>query len=81
MNKAEEMIYNDIIMMIKDNLRTLIYNRDSCLYRFTKYYNNMYNMAEKKKITLDQDLLAAFTEEALYALLNANFLYDYKDIE
>ena len=81
MNKAEEMVYNDIITMIKDNLRTLIYNRDSCLYRFTKYCNDMYNMAEKKKITLDQDLLTVFTEEALYALLNANFLYDYKDIE
>lgn len=30
-------------------------------------------MAEKKKITVEQKLLAVFTEEALYALLNATF--------
>ena len=41
----------------------------------------MYDMAEKKKIIVNQELLTVFTEEALYALLNASFLYDLRDIE
>lgn len=48
-------------------------NRNSCLYRFNKYCRETYDMAEKKKITVEQKLLAVFTEEALYALLNATF--------
>ncbi len=81
MSNIELTIYDDIITMIKDNLQLLILNRDSCLYRFNKYCREMYDMAEKKKITVDQKLLTVFTEEALYALLNANFLYDLRDIE
>lgn len=81
MSKIEQLIYNDIITMIKDNLELLIHNRDSCLYRINKYCNDMYNIAENKKIIVNQKLLTIFTEEALYALLNANFLYDFRDIE
>ncbi len=81
MSNIELTIYDDIITMIKDNLQLLISNRDSCLYRFNKYCREMYDMAENGKITVDQKLLTVFTEEALYALLNANFLYDLRDIE
>lgn len=81
---AEEKNCNDILTMIKDNLKILIYNRDSCLYNFNNYCDYLNIVLEgnlESDITIDQDLLTLFTEEALYALLNANFLYDYRDIE
>lgn len=82
MNNVEEMIYNNITTIIKENLKTLIYNHDSCLYRFTNYCNQMYNTGKKETVVkVDEDLLKLFTEEALYALLNSNFLYEHKDIE
>ncbi len=81
MNNIEQSIYDDIITIIKDNLQLLIYNHDNCLYRFNKYCNEMYDTDEKKRINLDQSLLAIFTEEALYSLLNADFLYDLRDLE
>ena len=81
MSKIEQLIYNDIITMIKDNLELLIHNRDSCLYRINKYCSDMYDIAENKKIIVNQKLLTIFTEEALYALLNTNFLYGFRDIE
>ena len=59
----------------------LIHNHDSCLYRINKYCSDMYDIAEKEKIIINQKLLTTFTEEVLYALLNANYLYDFRDIE
>ena len=67
--------------MHSDKFLLRLLNRDSCLYRFNKYCRDMYDMAEKKKIIVNQELLKVFTEEALYALLNASFLYDLRDIE
>lgn len=81
MSKIEQLIYNDIITMIADNLEMLIHNHDSCLYRINKYCSDMYDIAEKEKIIINQKLLTTFTEEVLYALLNANYLYDFRDIE
>ena len=84
MNSIEEKIYKDILTMIKDNLQILIYNHDSCLYHFYDYclyLNNILEESPDNDITIDQDLLTLFTEESLYALLNADFLYDYRDIE
>ena len=84
MNNIEEKIYEDILTMIKDNLQILIYNHHSCLYHFNDYclyLNNILEESPDNDITIDQDLLTLFTEESLYALLNADFLYDYRDIE
>ena len=81
MSKIEQLIYNDIITMIADNLEMLIHNHDSCFYRINKYCSDMYDIAEKEKIIINQKLLTTFTEEVLYALLNANYLYDFRDIE
>lgn len=81
MSKIEQLIYNNVITMIADNLELLMHNRNSCLYRINKYCIDMYDIAENKKIIINQKLLTMFTEEVLYALLNANFLYDFRDIE
>ena len=81
MSEIQEIIYNDILKLIKDNLRILIYNHDSCLYRFNDYCENMEDIIKGKNISIDQRLLTIFTEESLYALLNADFLYDYREIE
>ena len=47
MSEIEERIYNDILTLIKDNLRILIYNHDSCLYYFNNYCKKNY---DSKKI-------------------------------
>ncbi len=77
MSEIEEKIFNDILALIKDNLKLLIFNKDSCLYYFTNYCQQI----KEIDLPIDQTLLTRFTEEALYALLNANFLYDFRDIE
>ena len=77
MSEIEERIYNDILTLIKDNLRILIYNHDSCLYYFNNYCKKNY---DSKKI-IDQTLITQFTEEALLALINTKFLYDFREIE
>ena len=41
----------------------------------------MEDIIRGKNISIDQRLLTIFTEESLYALLNADFLYDYREIE
>lgn len=81
MSKIEQLIYSGVMTMIADNLELLINNRSSCLCRINKYCSDMYDIAENSKIILNQKLLTTFTEEVLYALLNANFLYDFRDIE
>ena len=50
MSNIEQIIYNDIITMIKNNLQLLIYNRDSCLYRFNKYCKDMYEIKLKEYV-------------------------------
>ena len=77
MTDIEEKIFNDILTIIKDNLQLLINNRDSCLYHFFAYCNNH----KEKDLPIMQEEITIFTEEALYALLNANFLYDFREIE
>ena len=77
MSNIEELIFNEIISIIKDNLKILINNKDDCLYRF-KHYCDTHDV---DNIPIDYYDLIYFTEEALYALLNANFLYDFRDIE
>ena len=81
MSNIEEMVFEDILAMIGDNLRILIRNHDSYLYRFNQYCKDMYDIGEMRRVTVDQELLTLFTEESLYALINANFLYDFRDIE
>ncbi len=77
MSDIEEKIFNDILNLIKDNLKILIYNKDSCLYHFTNYCQQI----KKNNLPISQTMLTKFTEDALYALLNASFLYDFRDIE
>ena len=77
MSEIEERIYNDILTLIKDNLRILIYNHDSSLYYFNDYCQKNYD----SKKTIDQTLITQFTEEALLALINTKFLYDFREIE
>lgn len=81
MTDIQDKIYNDILTMIKDNLEILIRNNDSCLYRLNKYCSDLIDIDKIDNICIDQKLLTLFTEESLYALLNANFLYDFRDIE
>ena len=73
----EEKIFNDILTVIKDNLQLLIVNKDSCLHHFNDYCSNH----ELSDPPISQKLITLFTEEALYALLNAKFLYDFREIE
>ena len=77
MADIEEKVFNDILTIIKDNLKLLIINKDSCLYHFNNYCLN-HKLSE---YPFSQQLITLFTEEALYALLNADFLYDFRDIE
>ena len=77
MSDIENILMNDILTIIRDNLRILIRNNDSCLFDFKNYCKNN----DFKKTPIDQVLLTKFTEDSLYALLNADFLYDFRDIE
>ena len=77
MSSIEEKLFEDIITMIKDNLKILIANQDSCLYHFQNYCNEH----EQDLYPVSQNLITLFTEESLYALLNADFLYDFREIE
>lgn len=77
MSDIEEKIFNDILTLITDNLRILIQNKDTCLYYFTNYCEQI----DESDLPLDQSTLTKFTEDALYALLNASFLYDFRDNE
>ena len=81
MSNIEEIVYKNIMMMIEDNLQILIRNRDSCLYRFSKFCDDLKDIELEDDVKINQKLLTIFTEESLYALLNADFLYDYRDIE
>lgn len=81
MSDIQEIIYDDILTMIKDNLKILINNKDSCLYHFNKYCSDMIDTVKDDNICIEQNLLTLFTEESLYALLNADFLYDFREIE
>ena len=73
----EEKVYNDIIDIIKENLWILMNNQDLCLNYIIEYCKDEKN---KNKI-IDQSVITKFTEDALSALLNANFLYDFRNIE
>lgn len=75
MSDIEEKVLSDILILIKDNLKLLIVNRDLCLTYLINYCKNV----DICDLPIDQVLLTKFTEEALYALLNANFLYDFRD--
>lgn len=75
MSDIEEYICNDIIVMIKDNLHLLIRNKDSCLTYLIDYCNKL----DICDLPIDQEMLIKFTEDALYALINANFLYDFRE--
>ena len=77
MSSIEEKLFEDIITMIKDNLEILIANQDSCLYHF----NNYCKEHENDLFPVSQNSITLFTEESLYALLNADFLYDFREIE
>ena len=77
MTEIEEILFEDIISIIKDNLQILITNKDSCLYHFKNYCNKH----EQDLFPVSQYLITLFTEESLYALLNADFLYDFREIE
>ena len=41
MSNIEEIVYNNVLTMIKDNLQLLIKNHDSCLYRFSKFCDDL----------------------------------------
>lgn len=77
MSEIEEKIFNDILTIIKDNLQILIYNKNCSLYYFNDYCCNH----DLTDLPVSQELIAKFTEEALFALLNVNFLYDFRNIE
>lgn len=77
MSYVEERIVKDIIKMIKDNLKILIKNEDDCLYYMKDYCENLI----EEDLPIDPVVLTKFTEDALYALLNADFLYDFRDVE
>lgn len=77
MSETEERIFNEIMFLIKDNLHLLIRNNDSCLYYFKEYCNRL----DISSLPIESNYLKYLTEEALYALLNADFLYDFRDIE
>ena len=78
MTDIQKIIYNNILTIIKDNLKILICNNNSCLYRLNKYCNDLIDTKKTDNIYIDKNLLILFTEESLYALLNADFLYDCK---
>lgn len=75
MSDIEEKVFNDILKLIKDNLQLLIQNHDLCLTYLIDYCNKL-DIAD---LPLDQMVLTKFTEDALYALLNAKFLYDFRE--
>ena len=75
MSDIEEKVLSDILKIIKDNLQLLMINQDLCLTYLIDYCKN----ADICDLPIDQVLLTKFTEDALYALINANFLYDFRD--
>ena len=77
MTDIREKLLEDILFIIKDNLQILIANRDSCLYHFMDYCDKH----EDDVRDIPQYIIIPFVEECLYSLLNANFLYDFRDIE
>lgn len=73
-----EYVINEILEIIKDNL-ILKYNYDdNALINIRKY---CYERAHKRYKKLDYQTLIYFVEEALAELINADFLYDFRDIE
>lgn len=75
MTDIEEKIFNDILVIIKDNLQLLINNRTSSLYYYFDYCNNHKSI----DLPVNQEVITKLTEESLFALLNANFLYDFRE--
>lgn len=75
MSDVEEKVFNDILCLIKDNLQLLIRNRDSCLSYLLDYCDKL----DICDLPIDQLVLTKFTEDSLYALLNADFLYDFRE--
>ena len=71
MSKTEEKLLNNIIDIIKENLQKLIKNNDSCLYFFKTYCGHL----EEDDFPINKEYLNLLTEDSLYALLNADFLY------
>ena len=77
MTEIEEILFEDIISIIKDNLQILITNKDSCLYHFKNYCNEH----EQDLSPVSQYLISLFTEECLYVIAFTDFLYDFREIE
>lgn len=71
MSKIEEKLLDEIINLIRDNLQELIKNDDLCLYYFKTYCSHL----EEKDFPINNEYLNLLTEDSLYALLNADFLY------
>ena len=71
MSKIEEKLLNEIINLIKDNLQELIKSNDLCLYYFKIYCSHL----EENDFPINKEYLNMLTEDSLYALLNADFLY------
>ena len=76
MTTIERKIYNDIIKMIKDNLEILIRNNNHYLNYFKDYCRH----TKIKDLPLDQSQLTMLTMDVLTALLNADFLYDFREL-
>lgn len=77
MTEVQKKVIDDIITVIRDNLQLLIRNNDLCLYYLIEYCKNIGSC----NLPIDQELLTKFTEDSLYALLNADFLYDFRELE
>lgn len=72
MSNIEEKMVNNILAIIEDNLKLLMKNDDTCLYYLKEFCKSVdiYNPS------IPESTLKKFTEDALYALLNAEFLYE-----
>ena len=77
MTIVEKKIYNDILKMIKDNLKLLIINDN----HYLKYFKEYCNSTKLKNLPISQEHLTILTEDALDALLRTEFLYDFRNIE
>lgn len=77
MKDIDDVIFNDILTIIKDNLELLINIKNNNVSKIVDYCNN-HNLRD---LLISQESITQLTEEVLLALLNASFLYNFIEIE
>lgn len=78
MSPYQEKIIEDILLMIKDNLKIYYNSDENTLINFRKYTNDKYD-EEYKSIPYED--LVFLCEESLAELVNYPFLYDFRSLE